>query len=269
MTGQDFPTPDEFEPAANGNGSLRPDFEAPSEPVSRRADAAQQADDPLTAGAGGSSTDEYEWPSLDTGMGRNGRPDAESGGRRRNSRLRPVRKPGSGRPNTRPARQNASLSPVTRPAVHSPGESLATLSQEYELMVALAAMAIRTRKASAAGQLAAAMVPSAMQSVSRYRAELQPVLPVLIWGAASVAELMHAEGTSNLIELMPAILNQTAQRLGSLVALGQPVDRQLAADVLAEFTSLIIDHTYGSDGDAQRAAQAQWDGEGEDAYDSR
>jgi hypothetical protein len=268
MTGQDSSKPDEFEPTDNGHGPVRADIEFPSEPISGPLPAAFHADSAPSIEADDSPADDDDRrPSMDTKKGQNDRIPQESGPRGRNNKRRPAHGPGSRRSKPRPARQKAGLSTALTAIDGDPGESPARLSHEYAFMEALAVVAAKTRKASSAGQLAAAMVPLAMQSVSRYQAELQPVVPVLVWGAAGVAELMHAEETPVLIGLMPAILDQTAQHLGSLVALGQPVDRQVATDVLAEFTSLIIEQNYGNDRGPQRAEQAQWNGE--DEYDSR
>lgn len=266
MTGQDSPKPDEFEHAGNGHEPVRSDIEFSSDPIAESPAAAFHVDEVFPVDVD-DSPDDGDWQStMNSDIGRTGRLNPEAGGRGRNSRRRPAHRSRPRGAKTPPTRQKVALSPHTMAADPYHSKSPARLSHEFAFMEALAAVAAKTRKASSAGQLAAAMVPLAMQSVSRYQAELQPVVPVLVWGASGVAELMHAEETPVLIELMPAILYQTVQRLGSLVALGQPVDRRVATDVLAEFTSTIIEQNYGDDRGPRRTGQVQWDGE--DEYDN-
>ena len=117
----------------------------------------------------------------------------------------------------------------------------------YEQMEALAAAAANAKRRSGVGQLVSAMVPLGFLSVSRYQRELQPVMPVLIQGAAGLAELMVDEGVQALVSLMPAILDQTARHLASLVAQGQPATRRVAADVLAEISNSVVEQWHQSE----------------------
>ena len=66
----------------------------------------------------------------------------------------------------------------------------------------------------------AAMVPLAFQTESKHRQVLQPVIPVLVRGAAGLALIMFDEGVQQLVNLMPAILTRTSAHLGRLAAQG-------------------------------------------------
>lgn len=126
-------------------------------------------------------------------------------------------------------------------AVEDHPENVDEMLAEYELMEALAKAASAAHNRSEASYLVAAMVPLAAQLASRYRYQLQPVLPVLIQGAAGVAEVMHDEARARpLIRLAPTILVHTVRHLAQYVAQGRSITRQVAADVLAEYTGEII-----------------------------
>lgn len=149
------------------------------------------------------------------------------------------------------------------------GKVAAAPTDEFEQMTALAAAAARTRKRSAVGQLVAAMVPLAFQTESKHRQVLQPVIPVLVRGAAGLALIMFDEGVQQLVNLMPTILTQTIAHLGRLAALGKSIDRFVAASALDEFAATAIEQGTQDTPNRRSNPFTLWDDDDEDEYDER
>lgn len=257
MTGQDVPEFDDFESTNenDGDGAIWPGFELPPETVTDSPGQVELVEDGQSDCAGTDENpmdDEGLLNPVEGGVGNTLQPieSAALNGKSSNGRngfRPPARRPKFQTITVPPASRQAPVSPGNTAAVREPHASSGKLTAEYALMEALADWAAKAKKRSESGQLVAAMVPLAFQVVSRYQRELQPVIPVLIRGAARVAELMHAEGARGLIALMPAILDQTAHRLARLAAQGHVVDLQMATDVLTQFTSAIIEQSYRVD----------------------
>lgn len=251
MSGHDTPEFDDFESTnePDQEAYLRPDPESSQQETGDTGPAGPDSDNvvevdgtthdtgssllPVADSAG--HTLQPVIPSALNGQRTNGRNSYRPPARRPKFPQKTVSLPGRQAPPSSP--------PAATTAVSAPPISSGKHSSAYALMETLAVWAMHAKKRSEAGQLVAAMVPLAVQHVSRYRRELQPVLPVLIRGAASVAELMHAEDARGLIALMPPILDQTMHRLAGLAAHGRTIDPAMATDVLAEFTSALIEQS--------------------------
>jgi hypothetical protein len=278
MTGHDAPEFDDFESTdeQNQDGAVWPDSDLPPETDMDSTpwidhdqvgpgDCLESGEDPVI--------DDIEGPIRVEGGASNAFHASEhaalngKGSNGQNGPRPPARHP-QPRVDTAPPvwRQRQSV-PLDTATMSNPRAGSGQLSAEYALMEALADWAVKVKRRSEAGRLVAAMVPLALQSVSRYRRDLQPVIPVLIRGAASVAELMHAERARPLIALMPAILNQTVYRLAHLAAQGHVVNIQLATDVLSEYTAAVIERGSRVDRRKQSNRPAAQDGSDEYEYD--
>jgi len=162
-----------------------------------------------------------------------GRPAEEAALERRRARAA-----GAGRPTRqaeRPRQAEHGGSNAPAPALCS-----AALTQERELMAALASAAVRAASPSAAARLMAAAAPSAIRLAPQVERALWPVLPALIAVVADAARRLHTdEETRPLIAGLPLALERTTAQLTYRLARGQQVSAAQAARLLSRQVGLL------------------------------
>jgi hypothetical protein len=105
--------------------------------------------------------------------------------------------------------------------LHDPGAQL----QDWDMMLALADAAARTRTDLSAAGLAAAMVPLALRLVPSLDRALWPLLPTLVRGSMALAVQMRRrpQDAGHRLGLIPFVLRRTVAALARDVAEGRPL----------------------------------------------
>jgi len=107
------------------------------------------------------------------------------------------------------------------PVLHEPAAQL----QDWDLMLALAAAAGRTRTDLASAGLCAAMVPLALRLVPTLDRALWPALPTLVRGsmALAVQARRRPDGGARRLALIPLVLRRTVASLARDAMDGRPL----------------------------------------------
>lgn len=137
------------------------------------------------------------------------------------------------------AQQTTSVIP--QPAESSRPAWSAALAEEVALLETLAATASRATNLAEALALVAALPVVALRLTPHSYRALWPLLPALIQGTQGVAQVLYGRShTRPLINLLPAILENSVSQLADQVALDRPVTPASAAKALAYHTGQLL-----------------------------
>ncbi len=119
-------------------------------------------------------------------------------------------------------------------AVATPSDPRALLD-DWELMAALATAAAAAVEDTAAAAFVAAMVPVSLRLVPSLDRALWPAIPELLHGVVRLATALRSRPAGrHLLDRLPMILRRTSARLAREAAYGQPVTRELTAQILGK-----------------------------------